>query len=527
MVPHADQNSSEITLDFEPGHRISDRYVIEASVGKGGMGVVYRAHDILMNERVALKFLDPRIVHTQKGVRLFIQEAQVARRLRHENVVAVHDVGASAEGILYISMEFLQGLSLRAHLRNHRTHRKLMDVRLAVALAAQILAALEYAHRNVVHRDIKPENVMLLAGERVKVLDFGLAKVVDEECLFSEPGQDGKTSRVVGTEAYASPEQLRHQEVDPRADLYSVGLIFREMLTLRTPLDDFVEVQDVRDDVSPSLFSVLQKSVQLPREDRWQSASEFRSHLLAAFNESYRAIHQASIHAASGREVSTEGMVFLEGGSFVMGNNSVPDEAPEFEFTVEPFYIDIYPVTNGQYAEFLRETGRPAPRFWGQTEYRGADQPVIGVTWDEAAAYAAWAGKELPTEAQWDFAARGKENRKYPWGNQDADAHRANYGDFLNMPSIVSMHEEGKTPENVYDLAGNVFEWTSDFFLPYDAARRVEAAKSGAPRRTVRGGSWHSPPQELRCSSRKGLFPETAQPTVGFRCVLPFKSVPR
>ncbi|MCC6486546.1 MAG: SUMF1/EgtB/PvdO family nonheme iron enzyme [Candidatus Hydrogenedentes bacterium] len=527
MVPHADRNSTEITLDFEPGHRSSDRYIIEASVGKGGMGVVYRAHDILMNERVALKFLDPRIVHTQKGVRLFIQEAQVARRLRHENVVAVHDVGASAEGILYISMEFLQGLSLRAHLRNHRTQRKLVDVRLAVALAAQILAALEYAHRNVVHRDIKPENVMLLAGERAKVLDFGLAKVVDEECLFSEPGQDGKTSRVVGTEAYAAPEQLRHQEVDPRADLYSVGLIFREMLTLRTPLDDFVEVQDVRDDVSPSLFAVLQKAVQLPREDRWQSATEFRTHLLAAFNESYRAVQQPLVHAASGREVSTEGMVFLEGGSFVMGNNAVPDEAPEFQYTVEPFYIDMYPVTNGQYVEFLKETGHPAPKFWGMTEYRGTDQPVIGVTWDDAVAFAAWAGKELPTEAQWEFAARGKENRRYPWGNQDADAHRANYGDFLNMPSIVSMHEEGKTPENVYDLAGNVFEWTADFFLPYNPARREEAAKTGAPRRTVRGGSWHSPPQELRCSARKGLFPETAQPTVGFRCVLPFKSVPR
>ncbi len=523
LVPHTSDGERELDLQFEPGHRISDRYVIEAPVGKGGMGVVYRAHDSLMNERVALKFLDPRIVHTQKGVRLFIQEAQVARRLRHENIVAVHDVSATPDGILYISMEFLQGQSLRAYLRGHRNQRKLVNVRLAVTLTAQVLAALDYAHRIVIHRDMKPENVMLLAGERVKVLDFGLAKVVDEECLFSDKGPDGKSTRVVGTEAYASPEQLRHSEVDSRADLYTVGLLLRELLTLRTPLDEFVEVTAVRDDVSPSLLAVLQKAVQLPREDRWQTAGEFRTQLLKSFEESYRSVLEPNIEVEPGREVSTEGMVFLEGGSFLMGNKSVPDEAPEFEATVEPFFIDAYPVTNAQYEEFLRATGRPSPKLWGIPDYRGADQPVIGVTWEEAAAFAMWSGKQLPTEAQWEYAARGKENRKYPWGNYEPDAHKANYGDFLNMPSIVSMHEEGKTPDNVYDLAGNVHEWTADLYLPYDAVRREAAARTGPPKRVVRGGSWHSPASELRCTARKGLFPESAQPTVGFRCVVPFQ----
>lgn len=521
LVPHTANGDRELDLQFESGHRISDRYVIEAPIGKGGMGVVYRAQDTLMNERVALKFLDPRIVHTQKGVRLFIQEAQVARRLRHENVVAVHDVGATPEGILYISMEYLQGQSLRAYLRSCRNQRRLVDVRLAVTLTAQILAALDYAHRIVIHRDIKPENVMLLAGEHLKVLDFGLVKVVDEECLFTDKGPDGKPTRMVGTEAYASPEQLRHADVDSRADLYAVGLIFREMLNLRTPLDDFVEVTAVRDDVAPSLLSVLQKAVQIPREDRWQTATEFRSRLLQAFDESYRAVLKPRVEVEPGREVSTDGMVFLEGGSFLMGNNSGPDEAPEFETTVDAFYIDAYPVTNRQFEEFLQATGQAPPKLWGIPDYRGPEQPVIGVTWAAAAAYAAWAGKSLPTEAQWEFAARGKENRKYPWGNQDPDAQKANYRDFLNMPSIVTMHEEGKTPDNVYDLSGNVYEWTADPFLPYDRARREAAAKTGPPKRAVRGGSWHSQADELRCSSRRGLFPESALPTVGFRCVLP------
>src|SRR5690606_27844617 len=121
-------------------------------------------------------------------------------------------------------------------------------------------------------------------------------------------------------------------------------------------------------------------------------------------------------------------------------------------------------------------------------------------------AYAAWAGKQLPTEAQWEFAARGKENRRYPWGTQEPDPHKANYGDFLNMPSIVSMHDEGRTKDGLYDMGGNVYEWTTSVFLPYDPVKREAAQQQGvAPQRVVRGGSWHSPPNELRCSFRKGL----------------------
>ena len=396
-----------------------------------------------------------------------------------------------------------------------------MDVRLAVNFAAQILAALEYAHKSVVHRDVKPENVMVLAGERVKVLDFGLAKVLDEDAPPIEG--DKKPTRVIGTEAYAAPEQLRHTGVDLRADLFAVGLILREMLTLRTPVEEQAEIHAVRGDVSPSIIDIIQKAIQPPREDRWRSAADFRARLMTAYDESYRQAALAQIQTGGEREVSTEGMVLLDGGNFVMGNPALPDEAPEFQFFVEPFYIDIYPVTNAKFAEFLKETGRATPKFWGQPQYAGPGQPVIGVTWSEASAYAAWAGKQLPSEAQWEFAARGRENRKFPWGNMEPDANRANYGDHLNIPSLVTMHDEGHSPDGICDLAGNVNEWTSDFFLPYDPVKREAASQHGPPLRAIRGGSWHSPAPELRCAFRKGLFPESQLTTVGFRCVLPMK----
>ena len=522
VVPAAFQSPVEHDLVFAVGARVADRYVIEEQIGKGGMGAVYRAHDHLVNETVALKFMNPRLLQTQRGQQLFLREAQIARRLRHDHIVAVHDVSRTQEGILFLSMECIEGHSLREFLRGRRKQRRLLSVRLAVRLISQVLEALEYAHRFVVHRDIKPENIMLLPGEQTKVLDFGLAKAVDADAtsrdLSTQPG------RVVGTTAYASPEQKLHQSVDLRADLYSSGLLLHELLTLRTPLDKPVKVEEARDDVAPSLLAVLEKSIRETKENRWQSAGDFRKALRGAYRESYRpAISHSEAGGGTG-EASSEGMVFQEGGSFLMGSNDLVEEGPEFEAYVDPFYIDMCPVTVSQYAAFLRETGHPPPRFWGGSGYSGEDQPVIGVTWSDAQAYADWAGKALPTEVQWEFAARGKENRRYPWGNIEPDPTRANYGDHLNMPSIVGMHDDGRTPEGVHDLAGNVYEWTRDWYEPYSQRHRRKNGSDMAPRRVARGGSWHSTAAQLRCSHRKGLFPETQEATVGFRCVVAVRS---
>ncbi len=523
VVPGERPTTAAENLEFAPGDRIASRYEVLSRIGKGGMGAVYGAYDQLVGERVALKLMNPRLLRTQRGQQLFIREAQVARRLRHDNIVTVHDVSRTAEGILFLSMEYVEGQSLRAILRRQRTDRRLIDVRMAVRLAIQALSALEYAHRWVVHRDIKPENIMLLPGERVKVLDFGLAKAVDEDAEFAEQERavlqkalaEGRT---IGTAVYASPEQRRRHDIDLRADLYSMGLVLYELLTLRTPLDEYRPLATLRSDVSPSLAAATEKALAEDREGRWQTAGAFRDALADVLRRSYEELAPVVDAPAANGEASTEGMALLEGGSFLMGNDDVPEERPEFEAFVEPFYMDIYPVTNQQYARFLEATGREKPKGWGGRDTSGPDQPVVGVSWHDAEAYARWAGKELPNETEWEFAARGKENRKYPWGMFEPDPTRANYGDHLNMASIVGMHEDGATPDGIHDLAGNVYEWTRDRYAPYK--RRVDAADDPAPRRAVRGGSWHSPPSALRCTHRMGLFPEARELTVGFRCVL-------
>ena len=522
LIPNYKQENQETALNFAEGNVVAERYRLIAPLGRGGMGVVYSANDNLINEEVALKFMNPRLLRTQRGQRLFIQEAQFARRLRHENIVAVHDVSSTPEGILYLSMELLRGKSLRSFLRERRKAKQIVDVRFSVAIVLQILSALQHAHRLIVHRDIKPENVMLLAGERIKVLDFGLAKARDEEEMIAPPAQGGE-QRTLGTLAYAAPEQVQHREVDRRADLYSVGLILRELLTLRTPVDEQVAVERFRSDVAPSIMAVLNKALEQEKSARWQSASEFRKALQQAYQESYRTRELTHVTSESGKNVSTDGMVFLEGGRFQMGCNEVADQAPEFEAEVDPFFMDIFPVNNKQYASFLAATGRRDPKYWRKRGFDGDNQPVVGITWEDAAAFASWAGKQLPTETQWEFAARGKDNRKYPWGDQEPDSTLANFGDFLNMPSVVDMHDDGCTAEGIYDLAGNVYEWTCSPFVPY--GQIANGDKANDVRRVVRGGSWHSDASELRCSFRKGLFVESEFSTVGFRCVMSAQAV--
>jgi len=339
-----------MNLDFAKGDRVADRYLIDEQIGRGGMGVVYRAHDTLVDEVVALKFLAPKLL-TEKGKQLFLREAQVARRLRHENIVAVHDVNFTSEGILYLSMEFAKGQSLRDFLRGHREQRRLVKVRLAVEVIKQVLAALEYAHRSVIHRDMKPENIMMLPGETVKVLDFGLARAVHQDMSEHQAEmQAAGKGKVIGTLAYAAPEQLRMREVDARADLFAVGLVFHELLTLRTPVDTPVTVEQVRKDVSPGLLAVLKRALKEEREQRWASARDFRIALREAYNESYKPSTLDLRTRGERGEASTDGMVYLEGGSFLMGNNANRAEAPEEEVSVGPFWMDKYPVTVAQFA---------------------------------------------------------------------------------------------------------------------------------------------------------------------------------
>ncbi|OGT95118.1 MAG: hypothetical protein A2083_08750 [Gemmatimonadetes bacterium GWC2_71_9] len=204
------------------------RYEVLRTVGTGGMGVVYKAHDRELGEDVAIKMLHPDLLNGDgTAIQRLKAETRLARRISHRNVVRTHDFG-EWQGACYVTMEFVEGITVRQLIET----RGPLGVSAALAIATQLADALEVAHQQgVIHRDIKPQNLLLDADGVLKVMDFGVARLVEHTAMLTQAGM------VVGTPAYMSPEQLLAEAVDGRSDLYSAGVVLYECLTGRLPFE--------------------------------------------------------------------------------------------------------------------------------------------------------------------------------------------------------------------------------------------------------------------------------------------------
>lgn len=270
---------------------LGDRYRIGEVIGRGGMAEVHEGHDLRLGRRVAVKILRPDLARDPSFQVRFRREAQSAAALNHPNIVAVYDTGEDSltsetgETIVvpYIVMEYVDGMTLRQLLASGR---RLLPER-ALEITAGVLSALDYAHRHgIVHRDIKPGNVMLTRTGEVKVMDFGIARAVND----ASSGMTA-TSAVMGTAQYLSPEQARGEVVDARSDLYSAGVLLYELLTGRPPFTGESAVaiayqhvsempvppSQIDSGVSPEIDAVVLRALAKRPDDRYQSAIEFRA----------------------------------------------------------------------------------------------------------------------------------------------------------------------------------------------------------------------------------------------------------
>ena len=222
-------------MEFGPGSTLGD-YQLLQPLGAGGMGVVWLAKELRLGRNVALKLLPVEVTHDAAKIGRFQREARAASTLNHPNVCTVLALGESADGQHYIAMEYVEGTTLRMRLAQAR-----LSVREALDIGIQVGAALSAAHdAGVVHRDIKPENVMLRPDGIVKVLDFGIAKLTDAGSDASGTTQTAlrtEAGTVLGTIAYMSPEQARGEGVDPRTDIWALGVVLYEMVAGRSPFD--------------------------------------------------------------------------------------------------------------------------------------------------------------------------------------------------------------------------------------------------------------------------------------------------
>ena len=243
-------------------------------LGQGGMGAVYKARQRRLDRLVALKVLPPSVAGYPGFAERFTREARALARLNHPHIVTVHDFG-QAGGLYYFLMEYVDGVNLRQLLEGSK-----LEPRKALAIVPQICEALEFAHEEgVVHRDIKPENILLDRKGRVKIADFGLVKLMSrgEQPVGRAACTLTGSQQVMGTPHYMAPEQMeRPQTVDHRADIYSLGVVFYEMLTGELPLGRFAPPSR-KVSVDVRLDEVVLRSLEKEPERRYQQASEVKT----------------------------------------------------------------------------------------------------------------------------------------------------------------------------------------------------------------------------------------------------------
>jgi Tol biopolymer transport system component/tRNA A-37 threonylcarbamoyl transferase component Bud32 len=277
-------------------------YKILEKLGGGGMGIVYKAEDSKLGRTVALKFLPPELTRDPEAKKRFIQEAKAASALDHDNICTIYDFSETEDGQLFIAMAFYHGETLK-----YRITEGPLPIEQAVDIAAKIAIGLQKAHENgIIHRDIKPANIMIASDGRVKILDFGLAKLVGESRLT-------KMDQTLGTAAYMSPEQASGEEVDHRTDVWSLGVVLYEMLTGEIPFKgdiDHAIIYSIVNETptppnkSPETDRMVARMLAKSARERYQSCDEVITDLKRIRRDSEPALSSADKQLTAKRNLT-------------------------------------------------------------------------------------------------------------------------------------------------------------------------------------------------------------------------------
>ena len=624
-------------MPIQPGTDIG-RYHILEQLGEGGMAVVYKAFDTRTETDVAIKFIRTENILPKalgKALKRFQIEAKKMAQLNHPNIVPVTDFG-EYEGSPFLVMRYLPGGTLKGLMGDP------LPFPQAVKLLIPIANALKYAHeQGVIHRDIKPGNILITQSGQPVLSDFGVAKVLESE----ETLDLTTTGMGVGTPEYMAPEQAEGKPVNVQADVYSLGIVFYELVTGKKPFTAetpmAVIVKQMHDPLpQPSLYNpllprdveqVLFKALAKKPENRYANMSEMIQALESLPGNKGKAINAKLIARFKAGEKSTEhpaaksienyqpstrmpgqparskpiliifaslgilgmlavlvftnqkknfpvvgspqpiqspqtsetpliqptkstaankaipilkigstavskkdGMtlVYVPAGEFEMGSqDGEADEQPVHKVFLGAFWIDKTEVTNSQYSKCMDEGACTPPmasgsqtrtRYYGSSGY--SDFPVVYVNWNQADLYCRWAGRELPTEAQWEKAARGMDSRIYPWGEEKPNSAYLNFNANDGDTTKVGSYQQGISPSGTLDMAGNVWEWTADWYdSEYYSSQvnwRNPLGPSAGEYHVQRGGAWGDGDYKVRSTYRKKKYPTYGNNYDGFRCAL-------
>jgi formylglycine-generating enzyme required for sulfatase activity/tRNA A-37 threonylcarbamoyl transferase component Bud32 len=538
---------------------LGDAYAVEGRLGSGGFAVVFLVRDVHLKRKLAVKVLSPDVIASHSVLERFRREAETVAQLSHPHIVPLHFIGQK-DDLVYLVMEAIDGGSLADRL----TREGQLPIEEAARIFSEVASALAHAHkRGVVHRDIKPQNVLLDADSgRALVTDFGIART-------AEGGSLTATGMVVGTPAYLSPEQVTGEPSDHRADIYALGVMMYEMLAGQPPFTGATPtavlmkrlggppepLRTIRAEVPAALEELVDACLATDPNERIQNAADIARALtghspvsgghttstrlrmrkkagmskgkIATIAAIAVVILGAGIIAAitSGRGGSgaivvrppvDSGMVVIPEGTYIFGNDEVESARNSYSKRLPAFGIDVYEVTVAQYKTFVDGGHVEAP--W--TTMRDPQLPVTRVKWAEAQRYCEWRhpdGGRLPTEEEWEAAARGLAGRRFPWGPRWIEG-AANIGNRQRGPVTVGSYPAGRSPEGVYDLIGNVWEWTSSQFKTYGSAQPTAPLSY-----VIRGGGFSADQRVADAVFRAPYSPATERLNLegtGFRCAM-------
>ena len=630
-----------------------DNYLIKGSVGKGGMGVVFKATDVSLQRTVAIKFLPEEMCSDESMVKRFVREARSSARLNHTNIVTVYGVG-TYEKTYYIAMELVPGLPLDAVISKEGR----LPIARSVNIARQVADALSAAHaEGIVHRDVKPQNMIIGKNDHIKIMDFGLALANFENSQLTADGTS------LGTPDYMSPEQWKDSNVDARSDIFSLGITLFAMLTGKLPFaattalavmrktvdSPTPDIRTFNDAVPDELAHIIELMLMKNVTERYPSAALVSKDLgqFLAGMSSASAVSQdpfstpgsdvmrsnmdtndSKIRGASGAGISNTSAPQQQSSQQQLSQQQsqqqlsqqqsqqqlsqqqlsqqqqqsgfVPQPPSEPRFSIVQIagagvlvavalligvyfaffskpanpYSDIFPESDFVYIEpgtFLmgslpNEEGRGddeaihrvtltkgfrmskfevTQKQWvavmgtNPSAFRENSLPVEMVSWDDVQAFIQKLSIEsgisyrLPTEAQWEYAARAGSTSAYSFGaNVNFLAENAWY----ETNSVMSPYATGNTGSprpvgtlkpnawGLYDMAGNVWEWCQDWGAPYPSGEAVDPTGPANQinkniTRIGRGGSWYVPAAQCRAADRMTHDPAKSTPDLGFRLI--------
>ena len=540
---------------------LGESYSVERPLGAGGFAVVFLVRDQRLKRMLAVKVLSPDIIASHRMLERFEHEAQTIAQLSHPNIVPLHFVGREGE-MLFLAMAYVEGGTIADRIAGEGP----LSIEAASRLFGEMAGALLHAHRRgVVHRDIKPQNILVEQETGRSLLsDFGIARSADTQSLTA-------SGLILGTPAYLAPEQVAGEAADHRADIYALGTVMYEALSGHQPFEATTPtamimkrlagpprpLQELRPDVPAALLAAVDRCLASRPEDRFQSADEILTVLSGQSTPSVARPAPATTRAALARRnrvwlaarfgvvgvvvvaawfalsrddeqpttpsvaAVDSGMVLVPAGDYIVGFDSGPVASrPAHRVTIGAFGIGRTEVTVADYAAYVSAVGLPAP--WPADRIPPATTPMTGVQFSDAMSYCRWrhpdAGR-LPTEEEWEAAARGLAGRRYPWGD-DPPRGRADIGSNREAPLPVGSFPNGATPEGIQDLIGSVWEWTASPPLSYPG----NTPFGDTDERVIRGGAfdtydmiataWHRVPYSVTGN-------RTQLSGTGFRCLMP------